>query len=87
MIPWFKQKSARVCIEVQEPAGFVVVTCSDYDKEFDFMHTHDIGYKAHAKRKITPNLIKFMDVRLNGNNEVRLISLLDEEIHVDIMDV
>ena len=41
---------------------------------------------SHAPRKITPGINTFLDVKAYGD-QIRVLSLRDEEVHVDIMEM
>lgn len=65
---------------------FLCLACNDYDKEIDILCTQDKDFKYHVKRKITPNLVKFFDMKII-EGKMKILSTRDEEFFVDIVDL
>lgn len=71
-----------------------MVCSEDYDTHLFIQHTHQSGFSLEFKREVEPGIIKIFDLNIsNGNddlnvrklkqNEVRLISLRDDEFVLD----
>jgi hypothetical protein len=62
------------------------LACNDYDVDIGILDTSNPNVDLHFRRKVTPGLLKFFDIKLQGDL-LKVLSLRDEEFFVDIINM
>ena len=65
ILRWFESK--HILKIVSKKNEFYCLACNDYDKEIDILNTSDSNFKFHIKRKIAPNIIRFLDIKIDSD--------------------
>jgi hypothetical protein len=66
--PWIKDKSLRNVINHKE--GFYLVTCKDYDRDIDIIHSNDPKFEVSLKRSLEPGLIDVFDSKIITEDKI-----------------